>query len=224
MSTKKYSRLFSIGTLLVASLALLASRSRGSTDPKPVEEDLGPYIQGKNKTALFLANCEHGLANVHVATAAALLENYPDINVHYASFPCARKKIARVSSFAAHSNITFHELTGPSFEEAFGKLNGGDGWSMIHPPGMKGLPRFIEELQQWLTPWDVEEHMSLYKEMGDIIDEVDPAVIVLDTLFQPSFDITRDKHRQHAILTPNTLADNFAGKQPNGAMLWKYPA
>lgn len=217
-----FSKRFTISALLVASLALLASRSRGTSPTIDDDDDLGPYIQGKNKTALFLANCEHGLANVHVATAAALLENYPDINVHYASFPCARKKIARVSSFAPN-NITFHELNGPSFEEAFGKLNG-EAWTMIHPPGMKGIPRFVEELQQWIAPWDVDEHMSLYNEMGAIIDDVDPAVIVLDTLFRPSFDITRDKNRQHAILTPNTLVDNFAGKQPNAAMLWKYPA
>lgn len=221
-----FRRFFTLSALLVACFALLASRNRDTGAKLDDNDNLGPYIQGKNKTALFLANCEHGLANVHVATAAALLENYPDINVHYASFPCARNKIARVSSFAGagtDTNITFHELNGPSFEEAFGKLNG-DAGTMIHPPGMKGVPRFLEELQQWIAPWDVEEHMSLYNEMGAIIEDVDPAVIVLDTLFRPSFDITRDKNRQHAILTPNTLADNFAGKQPNVGMLWKYPA
>ena len=232
MSSKR-----SVGTLsalLAASLAILAVRSRGGDGTASDHalaaglsghDDLGPYIQGRNRTILFLANCEHGLANVHVATAAAVLDNYPDLSVHYASFPCARDKIARVSNLAGSGDnaITFHQLVGPSFEEAFGKLNGGgDGWSMIHPPGMKGLPRYVEELQQWFAPWDVEEHMSLYDQMGAVIDEVDPAVIVLDTLFRPGFDITRDRNRLHAIVTPNTLADNFTWKQPG--FLWRYPA
>lgn len=222
-----FARFLTIVALLVAGIAVLfSSKSRGKSEV--VKDDLGPYIQGKNKTVLFLANCEHGLANVHVATAVGLLENYPDIDVHYASFPSVRNKIARVSNYATTRqptarNITFHELNGPSFEEAFNKLNGDVG-TMIHPPGVKGMPRFLEELQQWIAPWDVDTHMSLYNEMGAIIDEVNPAVVVLDTLFRPSFDITRDKNWQHAILTPNTLADNFIGKQPNLGMLWKYPA
>ncbi|KXH63475.1 hypothetical protein CNYM01_05429 [Colletotrichum nymphaeae SA-01] len=46
-------------------------------------EQFTPVI-GKNNTVLFIANIEHGLSNVHVATVYSLLERHPDITIHFA--------------------------------------------------------------------------------------------------------------------------------------------
>ncbi|VUC22991.1 unnamed protein product [Clonostachys rosea] len=194
----------------------------------PGSPEREPYVQGRNKTALFISNIEHGLSNVHVATASALLEGYPDIEVHFASFSQLRKKLARVSAFAqaktpAAKDIIFHELHGQPFFEAV-ELLGGDLESTISPPGVAGVDRFTKGLQDWISPWGVEEHMVIYNEIGAIIDEIDPAVVVLDTMMRPALDSTRDKNRVHAFVTPNTLVDNFLGDQPYGSMFWKYPA
>jgi hypothetical protein len=217
-----YKRLTTIGALLVLAL------SYWLTSGEP-EQPRAPYIQGKNKTVLFLTNEEHGLSNVHVATAFSLLENYPDIDVHYASFTKAQKRIDRVSAFArakqpAAKDITFHTLDGKNFKESV-EENGGD-WvkRVTQPPGIRGLNPTLSELQWLFAPWSTESHMLLYHQMGALIDEIDPAVIVLETFFRPAIDVTRDKHRLHAIITPNTLIDNFPAVQPLGKMFWKYPA
>jgi hypothetical protein len=57
-----------------------------------------------------------------------------------------------------------------------------------------------------------------------VIDKVDPAVVVLDTVFIPAIEATREKNRQYAVITPNQVIDNFITVQPYGSMFWKYPA
>ncbi|VTT64519.1 unnamed protein product [Fusarium fujikuroi] len=184
-----------------------------------------PYVQGRNKTVLFLTNSEHGLSNVHLATASAILENYPDIEVHFASFPTIEQKLERITSFAKikspHAkSIVFHGFTGLTFVQAIAK----EGRSFISPPGWRGIGTLAKHIQLWISPWTFEDHVHLYKEIGGIIDEVDPAIIVLDSWFRPAIDATRKRNRQHAFITPNTLIDHFLGVQPLWARFWKYPA
>jgi hypothetical protein len=162
---------------------------------------------------------------VHLATSSALLENYPDLDVHYASFPGIRRKLESISSFAraktpAAGDIVFHELKGLTFGQAITK----EGRSFISSPGWTGIASLAEHIQLWISPWSVEAHVEIFEELGAIIDEVDPAVVILDSWFRPAIDITRIKNRQHAFITPNTLVDNFLGSQPLRNMFWKYPA
>ncbi|PNP77051.1 hypothetical protein FNYG_09664 [Fusarium nygamai] len=203
--------------LLVAPLAYFLSLQTST--------ELAPYVQGRNKTVLFLTNSEHGLSNVHLATASALLENYPNIEVDFASFSTIEQKLEQVSSFAKikspHAkSIAFHGLTGPTFVQAIAR----EGRSFISPPGWRGIATLAEHMQLWISPWTFEDHVHLYKELGCIIDEVDPAVIVLDSWFRPAIDATRKRHRQHAFITPNTLIDHFLGIQSFWSRLWKYLA
>uniref|UniRef100_A0A0D2YAK1 Glycosyltransferase sdnJ n=1 Tax=Fusarium oxysporum (strain Fo5176) TaxID=660025 RepID=A0A0D2YAK1_FUSOF len=212
-----FARLLLFTTLLAVSLAYFLSRETST--------EHAPYVQGRNKTVLFLTNSEHGLSNVHLATASAILENYPDVEVYFASFSSIEQKLERVSSFAKikspHARaIVFHGLTGLTFVQAIAK----EGRSFISPPGWRGIATLAEHIQLWISPWTFEDHVYLYKELGSIIDEVDPAVIVLDSWFRPAIDATRKRNRQHAFITPNTLVDHFLGIQPLWTRLWKYPA
>ncbi|KAI0153280.1 hypothetical protein GGR57DRAFT_492380 [Xylariaceae sp. FL1272] len=61
-------------------------------------------------------------------------------------------------------------------------------------------------------------------QISHIIDDINPAVVVIDTLFRPALDATRDKNRLHAIISPNTLIEDFPADQPLDKMFWKYPA
>ncbi|KAJ4196151.1 hypothetical protein NW767_009611 [Fusarium falciforme] len=208
-----------LGSLLIAALALLFAQDSPQR-PTP--------IQGRNKTALFLVNEEHGLSNVHIATASALLEKHPDIEVHFASFSKIASKLERISHFARKHNpesrgVVFHKLSGPSYADSIEQV-GKSLDNIPHPPGMAGIDHLCEDMQLWISPWSAEDHFSLYQEMQAIIKDVDPAVVVLDTLFRPGIDAARDMNRLHAIISPNSVVDNFLGDQPYGSMFWKYPA
>ncbi|CAH0025263.1 unnamed protein product [Clonostachys rhizophaga] len=182
------------GALIAAFVALYLPSS---------PEERPPYIQGRNRTALFISNIEHGLSNVHIATASSLLENYPDIEFAQAKTPAAKE-------------ITYHEIDGMAY---FSILP-----LSITPPGSAGIAKFSSNVQTWISPWDVEEHMSIYNQIGALIDEIDPAVVVLDTLVRPAVDRIRDGNWMHAFIKPQTTAENFIGGQPYGSMFWKYPA
>ncbi|KAH7131082.1 hypothetical protein EDB81DRAFT_130413 [Dactylonectria macrodidyma] len=215
-----YRRALLAGALLVAVLAVLFSQNDVPERP--------PYVQGRNKTVLFLVNSEPGLGNALVATASSMLENHADVEVHLASFPKLGKRLGRISEFARTktpeaSDIIFHELGSPSFEDAV--TNAGKTMLNIpHPPGAAGIAQLCRDMPLWISPWTVEDHMDIYKDLKKVIDTVDPAVVVVDTLFRPAFDATRDSNRYHVIITPNTIVDNFLADQPYGSMFWKYPA
>ncbi|KAF4982993.1 hypothetical protein FZEAL_1494 [Fusarium zealandicum] len=215
-----FRRLLLVGSVLIAALAFFFTQ--GETPQR------APYTAGRNKTALFFVNKEHGLSNVHVATASALLEHYPDIDVHFASFSELASKLDRVSRFSRKKtpearDIIFHKLRGASYADAVHKA-GKRIDNIPHPPGAAGIGHLCRDIQTWIAPWTVQDHLALYGELVSLIDEIDPAVVVLDPLFRPGLDATRDKNRLHAIITPNTVLDNFLGDQPYGSMFWKYPA
>ncbi|KAM5368046.1 hypothetical protein ACJZ2D_009650 [Fusarium nematophilum] len=133
-------RLVFLGASLAASLAYFLSGEN--------TRQHAPYIHGKNGTVLFISNSEHGLSNVHLATSSALLENYQDLDVHYASFPSVRGKLERISSFArgrtpGARDIVFHELKGLTFAQAIMK----EGRSFISPPGRAGIASLAEHIQ-----------------------------------------------------------------------------
>lgn len=79
-------------------------------------------------------------------------------------------------------------------------------------------------MQIALDPWNQEDHLALFRHISKLIEDVDPAVVVLDTMFSPAIEATRAANRLHAFITPNMLVDNFPDKQPWLGMLWKYPA
>ncbi|KAH8170485.1 endonuclease/Exonuclease/phosphatase family protein [Sarocladium implicatum] len=209
--------------ILVASLAyLLVFINSNREEPRQ-------YIRGKNATVLFVTNAEHGLSNVHIATAQSLLEYHQDIDVHYASFPGTLDgKLKRMASYVRRrspntKDVTFHELSGKSFSAAGNWARDDRFQTIIHPPGVSGLPGFMVILE-WLRAWNVEDHMEVYRSVSEAISKVDPAVVVLDTIFAPAVDAVRESGRFHMYISPNTLAENFAPLQPYGKGFWKYPA
>lgn len=219
-----------IGLVVVAVVGvLIALQQQLKPTPEPRE-----YVKGRNNTVLCLVIEHPGLSNVHAATAQSLLQHNPEVEVHFASFPKLSKTLSRISSFAqTHQpqakNITFHSLAGPSYYdaiEAYPHINPDEDGKLgsIAPPGIEGLKKIMYDMQIYLDPWKQEDHLEIYRQLVNIIDEVDPAVVALDTVFSPAIEATRAKNRVHAFITPNMLVDNFPGEQPWAGMLWKYPA
>jgi hypothetical protein len=215
---------------LVAAVGVLIALQQ-KLKPAPVPRE---YIRGRNNTILYITSEHPGHSNVHAATAQSLLQNNPDIEIHFASFPRLAKTVSRVSTFAKQhepraKDIIFHPLNGTSFHEAFdyydhltpdedGKIGA------IQPPGVEGIKALAKDIQVFIAPWHQETHLAHYRQVIDLINQVDPAVVCLDTMFAPAIEATRALNRQHAFITPNILVDNFLDRQPWLGMLWKYPA
>ena len=219
-------------TVVIAAFAALIFRKNAGTVSDPSVSDT---IRGKNNTALFIVAEHPGFSNVHLATTQGLLELYPEIEVHYASFARLGKRLPRVSQLAKKKqpkakDLTFHEVkSGRSYIAAVDDSDyiffDEDGLqSSVSPPGLPGIEHVCTNMQHYLAPWPEQEHLALYHEIGHLIDQLDPAVVVLDTTFGPAVEATRDKNRLHAFITPQTLIDSFAAQQPAGQALWKYPA
>jgi hypothetical protein len=210
-----FGRYFSLlAGLLACGAVLFSIFSR----PETTASTNGP--KGQPNTVLFLSNYEYGLANVLLASSYALLVHHPETKVHFASFPKRKKDIDAISRFAIERNpsaspITFHELEGPTYGDVL-QASGHFIEETIHAPGVAGGAKLCKTLQTYLMPWNGSEYYGLYEEILQIIDEVDPAVIALDPQFGPALDATKNRNRTHAVVSPNSLRDNFAQMQPNG--------
>ncbi|KAH7304098.1 family 1 glycosyltransferase [Stachybotrys elegans] len=208
-------------TVVFAIVAVLLSR-RSPSEPPTV-------TAGRKNTVLFLTAEASGLSNAHVAVSAALLEHYPAIEVHYASFSKLEAKIARISSLtrakyptSGANPIYWHGLPGPGILDVFAR-HWGDTDGMIHDLGAKDYDRRIEDIAFTLSPWEVEEHWTIYEAITDLVDEIDPAIIILDNMLVPAKDFASNNNRRVVSVCPNGLTELIAVDQPWAAMLWKYP-
>jgi hypothetical protein len=212
--------LYIIVALVVASISLFFSRKSSAPNL-----DQPRRFPGRNNTVLFLTDSHAGNSNVHVAASHALLLEFPDLEIHFASFPKLEKAITATSKFAVQQKpstapIIFHPLEGKTFTEAVG-------YSIedaIQRPGLGGIERLCSNMQRFLMPWTASDYVALYEHIMGVLDEVDPIVVITDSLLSPALDATRAQGRNHVTLSPNSLKDNFASMQPWGSMFWKYPA
>jgi hypothetical protein len=191
-------------------------------------EDDQPITQGKNNTVLFVTNEHPGFYNVHLATVYALLEKHPQVEIHYASFPKIAQRVQQISSLAASrgsraKDVKFHPLAGLGFVDTVEKFLGNQ-ITMTHPPGLRAADHFAKHIGFYIAPWEAEDYWGLYESCERLINEIDPALVILDTFFGPAVDAARNTRRLHALITPNILSDLLPAKQPPWTLFWKYPA
>lgn len=184
--------------------------------------------RGRNNTILFLTNSENGLSNVHLATSFALLERHPSCEVHFASFHKQARRVHDISEAVLAKNssqkpIRFHEIRGRTMLQTLEDSQ--LGWEvMIGPPGHEGADLIAREMERYLSAWEAQEHYDIFLQIQDIIESIDPAVVVLDPFFVPGIDAARNLDRLHAFIAPNPVADCFPDRSPRLQILWKYPA
>ncbi|KAE9366236.1 glycosyltransferase family 1 protein [Stipitochalara longipes BDJ] len=80
-------------------------------------------------------------------------------------------------------------------------------------PSLSSEGTFARNIQHYLMPWSGPEYISLYKSLNELIEEVDPAVVVVDSHWGGKY----------VLLSPNSLQNQFGRMQPRGEVLWKYP-
>ncbi|TGJ79087.1 hypothetical protein E0Z10_g9679 [Xylaria hypoxylon] len=214
--------LFLGGSVTIAVLALIVSQWTSPSAPR-----IETIRQGRNNTVLFLTNTEHGLSNVFLATAYTLLERHTEVEVHYASFPSMTRRLERISRRAQQKSrsarrVIYHELPDLSFLNAMVGI-GMELTAVVHPPGRTGINTVIQNMPLLTSPWSGEDHMTLFQKATDIIDQVDPSLVVLDVFMRPAIDATRNSSRLHAFISPLTPMETFPLYQPYGGWLWKYP-
>lgn len=213
--------------LLTALTAVILSKSQSAS----TSDDLYNQVQGKNNTILFLVNSNHGYSNVHLATAYALLEKHPSVELHFGTFEKMRSRVERVSKTGASASaspsaqpISFHVLPSDDYLTALAAQGvHSTAENMIVPPGLVGSRYQAKNLRWIFSPWAQEDHLAIYRTCRELIDEIDPALVVLDPIFRPAIEATQDTNRLYTVLSPMTF-EVFFTDQPWGKWLWKFPA
>lgn len=224
---------YSIVAVIAVLLAVIPAIYRSQWAPAEQLEAASkpPRVSGRNNTVLFLTTDANGLSNVHLAAIFSLLEQHPAVEIHYASWPEMTGRLEGISAAAAaktgreeeeKKQISFYELPGPGVVGA-AALAGQTPTNLPHAPGRRGWSSAEHTMTTFLALWSAQDHYDIYVRMVEIIEQVDPAVVVLDTMLAPAFDAIRATNRRHIILSPNQAA-HVSFKQPWLSGFWKYPA
>jgi hypothetical protein len=182
------------------------------------------------KKILLTTNSEHGQANVFLAVGHALQALNPEVEIHFASFDAISKDVSSASEYSVKTTRgarpwTFHLLDGLSMMQAVSNKPEEPRLA----PALEAHPTFstkIEILHMFmllLLPYDGPEFLQVYNSFVRVVEEVQPDLIVVDSLFAPPLTTCRHRKLKHLVLSPNTLKDFAAAMQPWGAMLWKFP-
>jgi hypothetical protein len=119
---------------------------------------------------LMLVNAELGQANVFIATAHALLQENPGVDIHFASFPALQETLRDALGGAGdHGStpFTFHPLPGRAMFKCFQEeedLNNNIHTVSLQKPGVWNSPnsqKFI--MTKAFLCWTAEEFASIYK-------------------------------------------------------------
>ena len=193
------------------------------------------------KRVLFFTNSEHGQSQVHLAISYELL-SHPDIEVHLASFPALAPRISGLASLIAATDdgspstgkvekqIPFHSINYPAMTEAYNGAAKNVVKAMMHAPGFFNALTAYDKMPSVITSWTPECYMDIYKRCSEIMEEVKPAVIIIDSIFPQPLDLCRNQlagkpnQPKYAIVNPLDAYHLLVGQQPWLAQLWKYPA
>lgn len=177
------------------------------------------------RNILFITNSALRRSTVSMAVAHEFLLR-PEYDVHLASFASLAKAVTdlNVRSKALSdraSEVTFHTIAGKSMKEAAGRETE---FIEMHRLGFRGaIEAYNKVLPAAFASWNGSEYMIVYSSCVEIIENVNPDILVVDPLFSHGVDACQTLSRKFIILSPNTFKDHAIREQPNGAALWKYP-
>ncbi len=97
------------------------------------------------------------------------------------------------------------------------------GEALRKPPNFFSTTEVLSMVMGILLPWNGPEFVQIYKSFVEVVDKIQPDIVVVDSLLSPALTACRHLKFNHLVLSPNTLKDFAAALQPRGAMFWKYP-
>ncbi|OAA48786.1 3-hydroxyacid dehydrogenase/reductase [Cordyceps fumosorosea ARSEF 2679] len=177
------------------------------------------------KKILMLTNAEHGQANVFLATAHEILQVDPEVEVHVCSFPALESSVdsIRVLNKSADSRLSFIKLAGPSWKQAlFGRPEHQFQELNDIRPTIWNVAR-AAKLTRIACPWTSGELCNLVTEIEKIIEDLNPALTIVDNLFTPAVTVCYKVKPHWMVLSPNTYKEFALANQPNQQYYWKYP-
>ncbi|TFK37243.1 hypothetical protein BDQ12DRAFT_653145 [Crucibulum laeve] len=174
--------------------------------------------EGQIRHVLLMTNSEYGQANTFIALAHALAIQ-PNVNVHFASFIDAESRVIGLKdalqatgTLGAGSMITFHNVDGPSVKMV--AVDSLKSWSIDHPPGFWGALKSYSVVTTHIFSWTPEQYMMGVNSAIRIIEDIDPAAIVIDTAFSQGIDGCRKSGRKYIAAGPMSLKDTVLTLQP----------
>jgi len=179
------------------------------------------------KSVLFITNDELGQAGIHIATSQAIAEGYSDIDVHVASFAPLKKTIEELSSRLANlsspRDVTFHSLKGLGPASTIRVTIGKAVADFVHTPGIRAALEFPHLAGSYTQPWNAMTYYEIFESITDIINKVDPTVIVIDVMLQPAVCAAQELNRPYMLFAPHSVKEVVLG-DVGLAGLYKYPA
>lgn len=167
---------------------------------------------------LFVTNAESGQANTILAMALEALTR-ADVEVHIASFPVLRKRVEGLSP-----NLKFHALDGKDMLQAMASHpHGLVEANLSHPPTHKSFAPYGRTLGLVLTVWDGETYMRIYDSVVKVIEELNPALVVVDNLLNAGVDACHSLNQKFVLNSPNCATDVARTHQPWLKGFWRYP-
>ncbi|KAJ3488218.1 hypothetical protein NLG97_g6237 [Lecanicillium saksenae] len=144
------------------------------------------------KRLLFLTNAELGQANVHIAVIEWFQKYKPEVELHLCSFASLRSMVTAAGDTRdpALSSVTFHEISGPTWKEClFHRPEHKWQETCALPPTARMASRAASVMPRVALPWNGEELTDLTLQVKDIVDSVDPDLIIVDNLFTPAVTV-----------------------------------
>lgn len=92
-----------------------------------------------------------------------------------------------------------------------------------HKPGIAGAVDGFQKVRTIMSSWTSSEYGRAYRSCVDIVNELKPAVVVVDPILHVGLNACRSVGSRVAVLWPVPLKDVVILNQPNAGFLWKYP-
>ncbi|KAM0806648.1 putative Serine hydrolase FSH domain-containing protein [Seiridium cardinale] len=187
---------------------------------------------------LMLTNVEFGESNVFLATARALLQQNPSVELHIASFCSLESSVHSLRENLQNSMpevvpIRFHQIAGLNMTEALQQhfINRGTALTGGYLPksfssdlNFSGTLRAIRDAIPILIPYSGPELEKVVSSIVAIIGEVEADQVVVDSLMTAALTACYHLDIKFTCLSPNSIKEFAASTQPWGAVFWRYPA
>ncbi|KAL7956363.1 glycosyltransferase family 1 protein [Trichoderma compactum] len=181
---------------------------------------MAPFIR---RRILLITNVECGELDVFLATAQALLEADPGLDLHLATF-------LGVDDAALPVGVTYHQINGISMYQALEEHSARtpEDASISEPfdgpPGFSKTRRAIRAYASQIMPYTGRQMVDVFTSIVDIIRNLNPDLVVVDSLMSAGLTACYHLEVKFVCLGPNAIKDFAASEQPRKAGLWKFPA
>jgi hypothetical protein len=173
------------------------------------------------KKILLFTNSEFGQANIILALSLELA--IQGFEVHVASFAPLKLRITQLQDYLCTSQsdrktgtIIFHLINGQTMQGKWQERN----LELSHPPGVWGTIQGYRKLADCMVAWDGTEYIRSIQICRDLIREIHPAIVLVDTLFSQGVDACTSVSQKYVIVNPISPALIVGLQQPVAEFLF----